>query len=57
MHLLKSFTILFFVVTWTSSALAQEDIDSTKVDSAHHQVVFENDQVRVVRWVIPQDRL
>jgi len=26
--------------------------DSTKVDPAHHKVVFENDQIRVVRWVI-----
>lgn len=32
-------------------ALAQDSLDSVKVDPAHHQVVFENDQVRVVRWV------
>lgn len=29
-----------------------DDLDSVKVDPAHHKVVFENDQVRVVRWVI-----
>ncbi len=36
----------------TLAAFAQ-DIDSVKVDPAHHTVIFENDQVRVVRWVIP----
>jgi len=38
---------------WTQSAGAHDDLDSVKVDPAHHEVVFENDQVRVVRWVIP----
>ena len=33
--------------------LAQDNFDSIKVDPAHHEVVFENDQVRVVRWIIP----
>lgn len=28
-------------------------LDSIEVDPAHHNVVLENDQVRVVRWVIP----
>ncbi len=32
-------------------ALAQ-DIDAIKVDPAHHRVLFENDQVRVVRWTV-----
>jgi polyisoprenoid-binding protein YceI len=39
-------------LTSTVPALMQGDLDSVKVDPAHHQVVFENDQVRVVRWVI-----
>lgn len=33
--------------------LGQGALDSIKVDPAHHKVVFENDQVRVVRWVVP----
>ncbi len=33
------------------------DLDSVKVDPAHHKVEFENDQIRVVRWVIsPGDK-
>ena len=47
------FATLLFALTVTVPALAQDDLDSIKVDPAHHQVVFENDQVRVVRWVIP----
>lgn len=42
-----------FALALIVPALAQDDIDAIKVDPAHHQVVFENDQVRVVRWVIP----
>ncbi len=34
-------------------ALAKDDLDSVKVDPVHHKVVLENDQVRVVRWVVP----
>jgi len=33
-----------------STTLAENDLDSVKVDPAHHEVLFENDQVRVVRW-------
>ena len=32
---------------------AQQDLDSVKADPAHHKVEFENDQVRIVRYVIP----
>jgi beta-alanine degradation protein BauB len=32
--------------------LAVESLDSVSVDPAHHEVLFENDQVRVVRWVV-----
>lgn len=32
--------------------LTMADIDALKVDPMHHQVVFENDQVRVVRWFV-----
>ncbi len=31
----------------------RDDLDCVKVDPAHHKVVFENDEVRVVRWVLP----
>jgi len=33
-------------------ALAQPNLDSPIADAAHHKVEFENDQVRVVRYVI-----
>ncbi len=37
--------------------MAQEDLDSIKVDPGHHKVEFENDQIRVVRWVVsPGDK-
>lgn len=36
----------------TSPAAAQ-DLDAVKADAAHHKVESENDQVRVVRYVIP----
>ncbi len=42
-------TALLLAVTLAAFA---QDIDAIKVDPAHHKVVFENDQVRVVRWVI-----
>ncbi len=53
MRLLTWLTALLFVPVLGLSAIAQGALDSIKVDPTHHQVVFENDQVRVVRWVIP----
>jgi quercetin dioxygenase-like cupin family protein len=35
------------------AARAADDLDSTRADPAHHKLEFENDQVRVVRYVIP----
>ncbi len=35
-----------------STTLAENDLDSVKVDPAHHKVLFENDQVRVLRWFV-----
>lgn len=32
---------------------AGQDLDSPKADPKHHTVEFENDWVRVVRWIIP----
>ena len=36
----------------STPALGQDSLDSIKVDPTHHEVLFENDQVRVVRWVV-----
>ncbi len=33
-------------------SLAEDKLDSVKVDPIHHRVLFENDQVRVVRWYV-----
>jgi len=44
---------LALVLIGGTSAVAQQDLDATKTDSKHHKVVFENDQVRIVRWQIP----
>jgi quercetin dioxygenase-like cupin family protein len=47
--------IVAFALVCLSAApiAAQQDLDSVKADAAHHTVVFENDQVRVVRYQIP----
>ena len=42
-----------FALVCASRMGAQQDLDSTKADPAHHKVEFENDQVRVVRWKLP----
>ena len=44
--LLGGFFLLMFLLLFTGSALAQ---DPTKVDSTRYKVIFENDQVRVLR--------
>lgn len=44
--LLSGFFALLFLLLFAGSALAQ---DPTKVDSTHYKVIFENDQVRVLR--------
>jgi len=36
----------------STPAHAGKDLDSIVVDPAHHEILFENDQVRVVRWVV-----
>lgn len=53
MRLLTWLAAPLFALVLIAPAFAQENIDAVKVDPAHHKVVFENDQVRVVRWVIP----
>ena len=56
MRLLPRITALIFALAWlgpAASPAAAQDLDSVKVDAAHHKVEFENDQVRVVRWMIP----
>lgn len=39
-----------FALVCASPMRAQQDLDSTKADPAHHTVEFENEQVRVVRF-------
>ena len=39
----------------STPSLAADKLDCVKVDPAHHRVVFENDQVRVVRWFVAVD--
>lgn len=50
-------TVVFIAVIFAALAGgyagAADDLDSTRADPAHHKVEFENDQVRVVRYVIP----
>ena len=36
----------------STPTLAPDSLDSVKVDPTHHEVLLENDQVRVVRWVV-----
>ena len=53
MRALIWFATLLSTFAVTVVVMAQDNLDSVTVDPAHHQVVLENDQVRVVRWVIP----
>ena len=45
-QLLSIITVLFTVMLFSGNSFAQ---DPTKVDPDHYKVVFENDQVRVLR--------
>lgn len=45
-HLVSTFTIMFVVILLSSVSFAQ---DATEVDPEHYKVVFENDDVRVLR--------
>ncbi|MBZ5616033.1 MAG: hypothetical protein LAO23_18665 [Acidobacteriia bacterium] len=60
MRFLTWITVLLFRLALTcvgTSPAAAQDLDSVKADAAHHKVEFENDQVRVVRYVIvPGDK-
>jgi beta-alanine degradation protein BauB len=40
-------------VSLPAAAQSPQDLDSTKADPQHHNVVFENDQVRVVHYLVP----
>jgi quercetin dioxygenase-like cupin family protein len=57
MRLLTWITALLFalalVCLGAAPAAAQQDLDSVKADAAHHKMEFENDQVRVVRYMNP----
>jgi quercetin dioxygenase-like cupin family protein len=53
MHGSIAFTLLTVAALMGGTTRAADDLDSTRADPAHHRVEFENDQVRVVRYVIP----
>jgi len=56
MRLLACITGLLAVLVLgclASSPAVAQDLDAVKADASHHKVEFENDQVRVVRYVIP----
>ena len=36
----------------STPSVAEDKLDSVKADPAHHRVLFENDQVRVLRWYV-----
>lgn len=60
MRLLKGIGALTFILALVclgASPAPAQDLDAVKADAAHHKVEFENDQVRVVRYVIaPGDK-
>jgi quercetin dioxygenase-like cupin family protein len=55
MRLLTWITALLFGLALAvgMSPAAAQDIDAVTADAAHHKVEFENDQVRVIRYLIP----
>ena len=56
MHWLTRFTIQLFA-PFSGPALRQDELDSISVDPGRHKVVLENEQVRVVHWVVrPGDK-
>lgn len=56
MRLLKCVPVLLFAPS-AGAAFPQDELDSVKVDPAHHKVLVENGQVRVVRWAAaPSDK-
>lgn len=48
-----TFTLLIVATLAARPARAADDLDSPRADPAHHKVEIENEQVRVVRYVIP----
>ncbi len=48
-----AFPLLVVVTLVAGSARGVDEMDSPRADPAHHKVEFENDQVRIVRYVIP----
>ena len=51
---LRGLVFVAIALAFSSPAAAQspQDLDSTKADPQHHNVVFENDQVRVVHYLL-----
>ena len=44
--------VIVLTAALLTSAQSSQDLDSTKADPQHHSVVFENDQVRVVHYLL-----
>lgn len=54
---LLGLVVMGSIATAPAVAQSQQDLDSPKADPEHHKVVFENDQVRVIRYFIaPHDK-
>jgi len=50
---ITALTLGLILMCLCPSPVAAQDLDAVKADAAHHKVEFENDQVRVVRYLIP----
>ena len=47
------FVAIALTVCLPAAAQSPQELDSTKADPQHHNVVIENDQVRVVHYLVP----
>jgi beta-alanine degradation protein BauB len=54
-YFLSGLAVVAIALTVSSltAAQSQQELDSTKADPQHHDVLFENDQVRVVHYLVP----
>jgi quercetin dioxygenase-like cupin family protein len=54
---IAALSLILALVCLSASPAAAQDLDAAKADAAHHKVEFENDQVRVVSYMIaPGDK-
>jgi quercetin dioxygenase-like cupin family protein len=52
-HAIPVVVAIALVTCLPAMAQSQQELDSTKADPEHHKVEFENDQVRVIRYLVP----